>query len=573
MIRLKKHIILQKAAGIIFRLCLLLLGVSFHAASNAQVNASQVIQMGRAALYYDDYVTAINYFTTVIDAKPYLAEAYYFRAYAKFSLEDYVSAEQDLDKAILFNPFKVEFFQLRGLCRIHNTKYEDAINDYTIVLSELPEDQSSYYNRVLCRLETKDYSTANDELDFILKRWPKFTRAYLVKAQTCCELSDTLQSLFWVDSLLHISKRESGAWAFKGRYALQHEDFVLADSCYTQALRYDVGNVDYYLERAQVRNAQNRYNLALADYDRIIEMIPVHFVAHFNRGLIRARVGDDNRAIEDFDFVISQEPDNTLAVYNRALLRQTIGDFTGAISDFSSLIRMYPNFLYGYAKRAECYKAIGAYAKASKDEAKVRTAELDLFFANNKKKSIQKVRKRSDHELEHYDQLIEEDEDSTKTFLSEFAGKVQNRKVERVFLPCFHVEGNQLIVEGGRQPLFSNDHGLLETIAQMNRLSSSDANDALEYCKNISEKFSDEAVFVYNKACLEAEAGTLEAAESSFIKATQLDPLMAEAYYNLAVVYLLLNDNEKAAPLLSKAGEMGLFKAYNLLKQSKQQKK
>ena len=61
----------------------------------AQVNADHVIIMGRNALAGDDYVRAIQLFSTVIDGKPYLATPYYYRAYAKFSLEDYSGAEED----------------------------------------------------------------------------------------------------------------------------------------------------------------------------------------------------------------------------------------------------------------------------------------------------------------------------------------------------------------------------------------------------------------------------------------------------------------------------------------------
>lgn len=561
----------HKAADVTRRLCLLLLGVWAFCRVDAQINTTQVIQMGRAALYYDDYVTAIHYFNSVIEAKPYLAEAYYYRAYAKFSLEDYESAEQDLDRAIVFNPFRVEYYQLRGLCRIHNVRYTEAIDDYTRVLSELPEDQGSYYNRVLCRLENKDYDTADAELDFIIGHWPKFTRAYLIKAQTCLAKGDTVQGVFWVDSLLVLSKREHAAWAFKGRYALQHEEWALADSCYTQALKYDIANADYYLERAQVRNAMNRYNLALADYDRVIEMIPQHFVAHYNRGLIRARVGDDNRAIDDFDFVIFQEPDNTLAIYNRAELRRNIGDYQGAIKDYTSLLQQYPNFLYGYQQRAKCYRAVGAVSKAVRDEARVQSAELDLLFGARKKSKIKEVRKRSDRELEHYDQLVEEDEDTTRTFMSEFAGKVQNRKVERVFLPVYHVDGNHLKVTDGRQPIFCTNEHLRAMVQTLAEKSTGAPFAALEDARIYAAQNPGEAVLQYDLGCLEAEAGKLDDALSAFTRAIELDPQMAEAYYNKAVVFLLINDNDAAAPLLSKAGEMGLFKAYNLLKQSKKQ--
>lgn len=425
------HNCLTRAAGWnrLFRL-LLLVVCACTLPAKAQINTTNTILLGRSALYHDDYAKAIEYFTSALDAKPYLAEAYYYRGYARFSIKEYDNALNDLNQAIAFNPFRVEYYQLRGLCRIHTTDYQGAIDDYTHALVEVPNDQGVLYNRVLCRLELKDYSTASSELDDIIRRWPKFSRAYLVKAQTCLALQDTLQGLHWIDSLFTFSRREPAAWRFKGSYALEHEDYPLADSCYTQAIRFDALNADYYLERAQVRHALSRYNLALADYDKVIELIPQHFVAHYNRGLIRSTVGDDNRAIEDFDFVIDAEPDNTLAIYNRAELRKRVGDLRGAIADYSSLIKEYPNFLYGYAQRAECYRSIGRFAQAQRDESYVRRADYDLLFGKRRTQSLKKVRRRSEKALEQYDQLVVEDKDTTNVFVGGIAGPAPQEKPE-----------------------------------------------------------------------------------------------------------------------------------------------
>ena len=51
----------------------------------------------------------------------------------------------------------------------------------------------------------------------------------------------------------------------------------------------------------------------MSDYDLALDIDPNNFLGHYNRGLLRAQVGDDNRAIEDFDFVLKMEPDNMMA--------------------------------------------------------------------------------------------------------------------------------------------------------------------------------------------------------------------------------------------------------------------
>ena len=558
------------AAGRGFGLGLLLLSILCPQAVLAQVNTGQAILMGRSALYYDDYTTAIHYFSAAISAKPYLAEAYYFRAYAKFSLDDYESAVDDLNHAISFNPFHVEYYQLRGLNRIHATDYQGAIDDYTRVLSELPEDQSAHYNRVLCRLELNDYTTASDELDVILRKWPMLTRAYIIKGQTCLALGDTIAGEKWIDSLLVISQREPVAWAFKARQAYRRREYKDCDSCFTQALKYDMGNADYYLERAQARHSLSRYNDALTDYTRVIELQPRHFVAHYNRGIIRAFVGDDNQALEDFDFVISVEPDNTLAIYNRAELRKNTGDYRGAITDYSSLIKEFPNFIYGYSQRAECYRHIGAAGLAAKDETRVMKADLDIAFGAARPKSMKKMRRRTDADLAQYDQIIEEVPDSTASFMAELTGSSGTHSSDRVFLPMFRLNGEYYTVEGGSKSVYANDLQVAALIRQAQQ--KADADDylgALQLLRNNAEACAADAVFFYNLGCLEAEYGTLERAIEDYSEAIDADPLMAEAYYNKAVIYLLQSEDKEATPLLSKAGELGILRAYTLLKQSK----
>ena len=77
--------------------------------ANAQINTDRVMLMGRSALYYEDYVLAIQRFNMVINARPYLAEPYFYRGLGKFYLEDFTGAEQDCDQSIERNPYISNF--------------------------------------------------------------------------------------------------------------------------------------------------------------------------------------------------------------------------------------------------------------------------------------------------------------------------------------------------------------------------------------------------------------------------------------------------------------------------------
>lgn len=648
-------------------------------ATYAQINTDNVIQMGRYALGADDYTTAIKYFSAVIESKPHLHEPYYYRAYAKFSLEDFVGAEGDCDKAIKINPYIYEVRLLRGLCRIHNGNYRGAIDDYTIAIDKMPENQDALYNRALCRLEIKEYESALQDLDLLLRKDKKQARLYMVKAQIELERGDTLQGIKWIDTVLSIDKRKPEAWAFKGQYALNKGQYQLADSCMTEAITHGKSQYQYHLIRALARNGCNRFGDALDDYDETIRLVPNHFVAHYNRGLLRALLGDNNRAIEDFDFVLSIEPDNTLALYNRALLYESTGQYRSAIRDFSALIKMYPNFLYGYQARANCKRKIGDIRGAQNDETVIARANLDLFFKPHKRKPIKKVRRRSEHEFDQYEQLIAENTDTTHSYVKELVNRVQDKRVEQTPIAPFALvvqnreqspaqgyrtnrQGNvsrQYLSVGymqevdkynlttpltlrltlsteilpiedsgeiehtlfadtttfdtlktyhlsiARSAFFRTCHNLNSALSHATTAieSTTDATLALLHRSSIylmmlnaeaetnTEQHNSQliisalsdinralllspqnAILYYNKGCILMRAHRNSEAIQAFNQALSNDHQMAEAYYNLAILLLNTGDIENAISHFSKAGELGIEKAYALIKAAKQKK-
>ena len=143
--------------------------------------------MGRYALSYDDYLSAIHYFNSVLDVRPKHAQAYYYRAYAKFSLGDFSGAENDCTASIRLNPYLTETYRLRGLCRIRKSEFQGAITDYEQVLKDFPSDEGALFNQGLCYLQVHKTDSATIAADRLLKQSPKFYRGYMLKAQIAFE--------------------------------------------------------------------------------------------------------------------------------------------------------------------------------------------------------------------------------------------------------------------------------------------------------------------------------------------------------------------------------------------------
>ena len=78
--------------------------------------------------------------------------------------------------------------------------------------------------------------------------------------------------------------------------------------------------------------------------------------------------------------------------------------------------------------------------------------------------------------------------------------------------------------------------------------------------------FPDFAEAYYNRGTLLALSGKLPEAFEDFSRAIELNPLFAEAFYNRGMTQIYMKDTRKGCLDLSKAGELGITSAYEILK-------
>ena len=335
---------------------------------NAQINTQQVMNIGRNALYFEDYLLSIQYFNQAVKAKPYLAEPYFYRAIAKLELEDYKGAEEDCSLAIERNPFIVDAYQVRGIARqtLHNPK--GAIADYEVGLRYMPEHKVFLMNKAVCEQELKEYDNAEKTYSTLLRIYPKYENGYLGRAQLHLAKGDTIQAIADIDTCLSLSRNLSSAFVMRAQINMTYrKDFALALKDMDEAIKLEPNYAGYFINRAYMKYNLDDYFGAMADYDYAVGLEPTNVTAHFNRGLLLTEVSENNKAIDDFSYVLRSEPDNFLARYNRALLYSKTGQYRQAISDYDIVLERYPNFEAGLFARSECKRKIGDMAGGERD--------------------------------------------------------------------------------------------------------------------------------------------------------------------------------------------------------------
>ena len=75
----------------------------------------------------------------------------------------------------------------------------------------------------------------------------------------------------------------------------------------------------------------------------------------------------------------------------------------------------------------------------------------------------------------------------------------------------------------------------------------------------------DFAFAIYNKANILCAQREYKDAISYYTRAISIDADFAEAYFNRGLTYIYTGENELGLADLSKAGELGIYQAYNLI--------
>ena len=338
------------------------------AKAGAQINTEQVLNIGRNALYFEDYVLSIQYFNQVIKAKPYLAEPYFYRAVAKINLDDYQGAEQDCDKALDINPFIVDAYQVRGIARQTLGKLSEAVSDYDMGLKYLPEEKVFLINKAICQEELKEYDASAATYDRLLKLFPNYDRAYLARAQLMLAKGDTVSARTDVDKCISLNKTIPASYVIRSEIAIRHDgDYQAALNDMNQAIKLEPHYAGYFINRGFMKYKLEDYFGAMADYDYALELEPTNLTAHFNRGLLNVEVSENDKAIGDFSYVLASTPDNFMARYNRALLYYKTGQYDKAIADYDVVLEKYPDFEAGLFARSECKRRMGDMAGGERD--------------------------------------------------------------------------------------------------------------------------------------------------------------------------------------------------------------
>ena len=300
-----------------------------------------------------------------------------------------------------------------------------------------------------------------------------------------------------------------------------------------------------------------------------------------------------------------------MALYNRALLLEQTGNPRAAIRDYTKVIDQYPNFWTGLHQRAQCYRKLGMTKQAEQDEFRILKAQLDKRMGKQPRLSPKQMRKRSDEDIEKYNQLAVADEQEIKPeYQSDYRGRVQDRRVAMDYMPMYVLsterhqstvkhyvaydrqvdslnrvlpDAQQLHIICGQTninnpaPYLERDSTSavaywLRTMSQAEQEKSDMPLMTANLLENLSQAIElapQNAYLYYDRGNAYVQCLDYQKAIDDYTRAIQLDVNLAEAYYNRGLAHMALKHQDLAVSDLSKAGELGLYTAYSIIKRQR----
>lgn len=557
--------------------------------AQAQINTDQVLQIGRNALYFEDYVLSIQYFNQVIAAKPYLAQPYFYRALAKYNLDDLSGAEQDASTAIEHNPFITDAYELRGVARQNLGRYAEAVEDYNKALEMLPENKGILYNKALAQEDLKDYDGAMASFEALLKAHPNFDGAYIGRAKLNLAKNDTIAALDDIEKALEINPNSTNAYVMRADIAInRNQDYQQALDDMDHAIKLQPRYSGFFVNRAFLRYKLDDYFGAMSDYDYAIQLDPVNAVALFNRSLLRTEVHDLNNALADLNQVISLRPQDHRAYYNRALVNRELRNYKAALADINHLIDEFPDLAAAYFLRYDIKQSLGdksarkdydksiALAKHRVKRGKVPTSVTDVFGTGADNDDTDDDTEPQEVVAARFSQLITisdntntEEEYNTKGI----RGRVQDRNVtiepEPIFTVTYYTSPTELKPSGDylREIDAVNATHALNYLLQVSNHEAplTDANEidkhfrSIEYYNSYISTHSPRAIDFFGLAMNQLTVHNYAAAATSFEQALRLAPDFALARFMMGVAKFRqlqmqsAESGEASSPALTKA--------------------
>ncbi|MFI3282891.1 MAG: tetratricopeptide repeat protein [Rikenellaceae bacterium] len=526
--------------------------------------ANPYYSRGVTRLLNQQYEAAIKDFDVFIHEEDKVADAYINRAICYLNLRDTTAAYCNFDQAVKTNRENPDSYNRRGTLYMYQKRYDEAEADFDMAIRYDSTHIRSYFNRALIYNDTKRPTLALKDFDRVIEL-------------------DTTSSLSYFNRAIIRSQ--------VGDYNRALED-------YNVVANYSPSNVLVFFYRANLLSRLGDIDAAEADYTKAIDLYPDFANAYMSRANIRYLKRDNAGAKRDRDTA-----ERKIEEHRSKLKDSTYSIYADTSYQFDKLLA-FDTKLSGssFEKITSSGEAGGELALiplfkfSLMDVDSMTTAKRSDFYAMRVQSFIESV-KSVNLELTHRQTNLSADSLASLSSLSgdswesifngsivQLLMKQYTKSLQFINFAIKDINPENPFFYFNRATVRTEMIDFISSLDNSTQRISIDSDPANRLKNGVSQRNYnyDEAIAdldrcielypsfahaYYNKANLLAKSGKYPEAYEEYTKSIELYPSFAEAYYNRGIVQIYMEDTRKGCLDISKAGELGVSRAYEILKE------
>ncbi|MCA2743730.1 MAG: serine protease [Microcystis sp. M015S2] len=293
-------------------------------------------------------------------------------------LERYEEAIKAFDEAIKQNdPDNVYLaWYGKGFALGALGKAQPAIEALQQAINTLPkgEDLKEFHSSILQQQSVvyrylENYEQALTVINQAISLFPNNPNSYNEKWGVLSRLKRYDEGLAAINQAIHLAPR--AAWYYnRGILYYNQQKYELALADWNKAIEINPNYAEAYSNRGILYSDQKKYELALADWNKAIELNRNFAGAYYNRGNLYYNQQKYDLALSDYNKAIEINPNYAGAYLNRGVLYEDLQKYDLALSDYSKAIEINPNLAEAYTNRGSLYYDLQKYDLALSDYSK-----------------------------------------------------------------------------------------------------------------------------------------------------------------------------------------------------------
>jgi len=430
---------------------------------------------------------------------------YINRGILHYHRHNYRGALSDYDQAVKIAPREADCYYNRGIMRQEVGDYNNALEDLNTAIKLDPDRTEMRYQRGLVEMQLKQWRAVVKDMDALIERYPYFLPAYYLAAQAKTQLGDTKAAYKYRKEAYDLEQRKDEIQAQQA--AQPKTDLMIADA------------------QPQKKDKRKEFSTSTAQNQPELPEEEQKYDSQ-TRGSVQKRHQD-----------VINEPNIVLSYYSQdQSLRST-------------------NYYHPIVEAINKAEILPASLRFTSQELALTAEMVDYHFSQ-----ITRISRMLDEmpsaEL-FFSRAIEfaivQDYTSAIDDCTRAITLTDSQSPLSIVLTFCRANWRYRLLE------YQQATGEKEATINM------DFDIMLRDFDQVIRRQPDFVFAYYNKANILCAQHEFNDAINYYSQAIQMDEEFAEAYFNRGLTYIYIGENEKGLEDLSKAGELGIYQAYNMI--------